>query len=459
MVGIAGKETELPCSRAYRRAVIADVLRADCRGTHMARRRSLRLLQPMKRCSTFSQFVKLLVAAAALLLTVLFGAPTANAENLSVIESSPSDGAALEVSPPAITVTFNLVIGSAVTMTVTCNGTIVAVPSAKVSTDQFSIVLDLAATPLPPGNCGVDWQAQGIGGLVSSGKFAFKIAQAAPVVSQPTQTTVSAAPAASSTPEPVADPSILKGPLGLFRLLSNLGLAVFFGALVLIAVAWPEGVEYVVTIRFLRSTWAVAMFGTVAMAACMTAQLTGKSFTSSLIPTAWIDLKDSLPGSAALGRVMLCAAAFWVAVRPERAIDPTTQLPALALPGLAVATMGFSRSGGDIALVGHVAGVVHALAMAVWFGGLVLLARVVLSGPGQEDLVHATRGYGRLATPALVLTFATGLVQMWRLDVNYLTNRSHGQVLILKVLGVAAVVFVGLETRKFIRARLAVSTS
>jgi copper transport protein len=422
----------------------------------MARRWSLRLLQRMKRCSTFSQFVRLLIAAAAVALAVLFSAPVAKAETLIVIDSSPTDGSALEFSPPSITVTFNLVIGSAATITVTCNGTVAAVPSAKVSTDQFSIVLDLTATPLPAGNCGVDWQAQGIGGLVSSGKFGFSIAQSsAPVAAQPTQTTVAPAPAASSAPEPVADPSILKGPLGLFRLLSMLGLAVFFGALVLIAVAWPEGVEYVVTIRFLRSTWFVAMFGTVAMAACMTAQLTGKTFTASLMPTTWVDLKDSIPGSAALGRLVFCGAAFWVAWKPERAIDPTTQLPALALPGLAVATMGFSRAGGDIALLGYAAGVVHALSMAVWFGGLVLLARVVLSGPGQEDLVHATRGFGRLATPALGLTVVTGLIQMWRLDVDHMTNSGHGQVLILKVIGVAAIVFVGLETRKFVRARLA----
>ena len=37
----------------------------------------------------------------------------------------------------------------------------------------------------------------------------------------------------------------------------------------------------------------------------------------------------------------------WVVMRPERVIDPATQLPALALPGLAAATLGLSRSGGQ----------------------------------------------------------------------------------------------------------------
>jgi hypothetical protein len=56
------------------------------------------------------------------------------------------------------------------------------------------------------------------------------------------------------------------GPLGLARLVAALSLAVLFGALVLIVVAWPEGVEYILTVRFLRTVWAVAVFSSVAIA-------------------------------------------------------------------------------------------------------------------------------------------------------------------------------------------------
>ena len=54
--------------------------------------------------------------------------------------------------------------------------------------------------------------------------------------------------------------------------------------------------------------------------------------------------------------------------------------------------------------------------MAVWVGGVVLLARVVLAGPGEEDLVHAVRGFGRISGPAIVVTVVSGLVQLYRLD-------------------------------------------
>ena len=52
--------------------------------------------------------------------------------------------------------------------------------------------------------------------------------------------------------------------------------------------------------------------------------------------------------------------------------------------------------------------------MSVWIGGVVLLARVVLAGPGEEDLVHAVRGFGRISNPAIVLTVVSGLVQLYR---------------------------------------------
>jgi copper transport protein len=126
----------------------------------------------------------------------------------------------------------------------------------------------------------------------------------------------------------------------------------------------------------------------------------------------------------------------------------------LFIPGLAVATLGFTRTGGDLELVGYAMGVVHALAMAVWFGGLVLLSRVVLAGPGEDDLVHATRGFARLATPALLLTVVSGAVQVIRLDNGHLFDSDHGRLLLLKMVPTAAMVFVGIATRQFIRQQL-----
>ena len=179
----------------------------------------------------------------------------------------------------------------------------------------------------------------------------------------------------------------------------------------------------------------------------------GESLGNGLNPSAWLDLLDAgWAGRAAVARLVLVVACVWVVLRPERVIDPTTQLPALALPTLAVVTLGLSRTGGDLAILGVIAGIAHSLAMAIWVGGVVLLARVVLAGPGEEDLVHAVRGFNRISGPAIVVTVVSGLVQLYRLDGGSLFSESHGRVLLLKTVLVAAMLFVGLTARQVAQA-------
>ena len=228
-----------------------------------------------------------------------------------------------------------------------------------------------------------------------------------------------------------------------------------FGSLVLIATAWPEGVEYILTVRFLRSAWLLTLAFAIFNAGMRDRADHRQRHRSSLSPTSWNGLTDTTPGIAALARVIFVLLTGWVVMRPERVIDPATQLPALALPGLAVATLGFSRSGGQLAFLGYATGIAHALAMAVWLGGLILLARVVLAGPGEEDLVHAVRGFARISTPALGITILTGFIQMYRLDWGEIFTSSHGRVLFLKSIAVGVMVFLGVAARQFIKERVA----
>ena len=66
------------------------------------------------------------------------------------------------------------------------------------------------------------------------------------------------------------------GPLGLSRLVAALGLAVLLGSIVLIVTAWPEGVEYILTVRFLRIVWIVGRRSARSRTAIfLTAQITG----------------------------------------------------------------------------------------------------------------------------------------------------------------------------------------
>ena len=238
-------------------------------------------------------------------------------------------------------------------------------------------------------------------------------------------------------------------------MLSIFGISVVFGSLVLIVAAWPEGPEYVLALRFLRSMWIVGLVGTLIYVAGLSAAVKGESFSSGLNPASWFDLFDAgWPGRFAVLRVVLVIAMAWVVMKPERVIDPTTNMLALGIPALAVVTLGLSRTGGNLAFLGIVASILHVLAMAVWFGGAVLLARVVLAGPGDEDLVHAVRGFDRISNPAIVITLFSGLIQLYRLDGGELFSSGHGRVVLLKTVAVAAMVFVGMTARQIANARL-----
>ena len=391
--------------------------------------------------------------------------PHAHAADNSLVSSTPAGGTTVDTSPPSLLLTFANALGAANNVQVVCNGSPFAIGTPQVGLDGVTLTVPVP-NPLPKGDCVVSWlvsQPDGQGG--GSSTFSFTIANdtvgtvASAATTPANGSTVPGSTLPPETITPTHDTTVPEsgsgGPLGLSRLLISLGVAVLFGSLVLIATAWPEGVEYILTVRFLRSAWLLTLAVSVFNTACVAARISGKGIGSSLSPTAWSGLTDTTPGIAALARVIFVFLSGWVVMRPERVIDPATQLPALALPGLAVATLGFSRSGGQLAFLGYAAGIAHALAMAVWLGGLILLARVVLAGPGEEDLVHAVRGFARISTPALTITILTGFIQMYRLDWGEIFTSSHGRVLFLKSIAVGAMVFLGVAARQFIKERVA----
>ena len=411
--------------------------------------------------------VRTVIVGALTLLIGMFIAPGSVLAENSVVSSNPADGSSVETSPAAIEITFSEPLGDVNTIAVQCDGDLYTVGPRQISDDRLTLSAALV-TPLPQSDCDVSWGVSDATGQPNgAGRLSFSVENdAAPVETTTPEATTATVPTDTTgvaTPTTAGDEVAAlsgvedgQGPLWLGRLISSLGIAVLFGSLVLIAAAWPEGVEYLLAVRFIRATWMVAFLGTFLYVAAAAAAVTGTGLVSGFNPLSWIDLFSAgIPGVAAVGRIVLITAAAWVAFRPDRVIDPVTQLAGLLIPAGATAMIGLSRTDTDLAVLYVPLSVVHALAMAVWFGGVVLLARVVLAGPGEEDLVHAVRGFGRLSTPAIVVTVVTGVVQMVLLDGGSLFTSSHGRVVLLKTVGVAFMVFVGLSARQYVASRLA----
>jgi len=403
----------------------------------------------------------------------------AHAVDNTLVTSNPAAESTVDTSPSVLTLQFTNQLGTNNTVTMTCgpqggDASPVTLGSPVLLADQVTLSVSVP-NPVSKGVCNVVWQVTDTNlQPAGSGSYSFAVANDPVVTAAPTTTTtipgvvdtgvtttttVTTVPASTSSDDDTAadaDDGQSSGPLGLFRWLSDLGVAVMLGSLVIIAVAWPEGVEYILTVRFLRWAWVWALGWTYFFAGATAADVTGESLGSTLIPTGWGDLLDSTPGKAALLRVVFVAAAVYVVIRPERAIDPATQLPALVPAALAVVTIAFSRE--EYGLVEWAAGSVHALAMAVWVGGLVLVWRVVLAGPGEEDLVHAVRGFSRLSTPAMWITVLAGVGLWFRLDSDD-PGSNHGLVVLGKVVLVAAMLLVALAARQFIGQRVTRASS
>jgi putative copper export protein/methionine-rich copper-binding protein CopC len=427
---------------------------------------SLRINRPMSAIAAV--FAAVLIG----LLTLLPG--VAHAQN-EVVTSEPADGTTLATSPTQIVINFTEEIGELRIVSLECNTEAINLPAPTLSGNSRVMTVEIPEA-LPRGLCVATWRVSDTDGepngssLISFTVDAEPAATTTPVDEDSTTSIVGSddgsTPAASTPTTTAADATETqtvalnrvetgKGPLWLGRVLSTLGIAVVFGSLILIAAAWPEGVEYLITVRFLRAAWVLALIGTLLFTSAAAAAVTGSSLGSGFSPGAWFDLLGAgWAGRAALFRLIFVVASAWAAFRPDRVIDPVTQVAALGIPALAVAMIGVGRVDGSLAAVGVLLGIAHALAMAIWLGGVILLTRVVLSGPGDEDLVHAVRGFSRVSVIAIVVTIGTGLAQMLRLDGGDLFGSAHGLWTVFKVVLVAAMVFIGLSARQFAQKRL-----
>jgi putative copper export protein/methionine-rich copper-binding protein CopC len=401
----------------------------------------------------------------------LLGPSSVAAQDANTLQSiQPENGQNLETSPETIVLSFNQEIRSddRPVLQLQCNALPQDVSSPDVDADGL-VVTWTVNTPVPKGSCTISWRlTDADGNTIAGPEFstfrvdsepttepttAATVAGAAPATTNPfLEVTVPTGAATTSSDAPNQGSS--GGALWLGRLLSTLGILALFGGLALIALGWPEGPEYVVTVRYLRAVWVIAMIGTLLYLIAFAARSGDISFASAMSPGAWLDLADAgWPGRGALLRLALVAGCGWVAMRPERIIDPTTAMWAWGLPGAALVAVALSRVDGPMAWFGVLVGLGHLISSALWFGGVALVARVVLAGPGEEDLVHATRSFSRISTKAMFGVVITGIIQMVRLVGNPFES-SHGRVLLLKVVAVAAMVAVALAARQQVGYRL-----
>ncbi len=132
------------------------------------------------------------------------------------------------------------------------------------------------------------------------------------------------------------------------------------------------------------------------------------------------------------------------------------------LVGAAALVVSLSLSGhavtGRWEPLGFIADLVHVSAAAVWVGGLLVLATVLLrTRPGIEpdELEGVVRRFSATAVVAVAAIVGSGVFQAWRQvgSWNQLTETDYGTVLLLKVTLMVAAVEAGWFSRRWVNSR------
>ncbi len=385
----------------------------------------------------------------------LVNAAAAGTNQLS--SSNPSPGQVVSVPPTQLQLVFrdplaNAEIATSMGLSLACNGTLVGLGVPQLGTDFKTVSVALTQIP-PAGSCVVSWALPDR----SLGSFQFTSAVAI-------QSTVPGATDGAGTP---AAPTIIgetieqqeSGPrvggiLALLRIFEYLLMSALFGGLALIVTAWPEGPTYGVMIRYMRLAWISCVATMFFVLVLTTMREESQGFIASLNPFGWFGALSTGSGAILILRFVLICACGWVALFPYRINDPASQLIAGTIIVLMVATLGLSRLGQDVAIFSFVLGIIHAIAMAYWIGGLLLLSRVVLIGPGSSDLVSAMRAFSQHAVVAFGVTIFTGVLQIYLLDGSSIFTSGHGRLGVLKVIFVSVMIFITLVLKNFALDRL-----
>lgn len=373
-----------------------------------------------------------------------------------LISSNPQPNSTVNVVPTQLQLIFRNKLdvddAAALGVLLRCNGVTVSLGAPVIAVDMQTVSTPLASLP-PAGQCTVTWVInRNIGSL---GTFNFTLLVTTP-------TTTGAVGDANTSTTVLGEVIVASSSsqqrfgllLGLLRILEYLFIISLFGGLLYIVMGWPEGFEYDTTQRFLRLSWIGAISALYLVVSLQTARASGASFVASLNPFSWFGALDSAFGFVLLLRFALVGFAVWIVFVPRRVLAPETQVPAIIYLLAMMATYGLTRIGQNLSLFSYVFGIFHAWSIGLWLGGLGLLARAALAGPGDRDLLDAVRYFAKISPLLIALAVFTGIVQVYLMDGSAIFTSSHGRLSVLQLVVVALMVWLMLVLRNFAMTRL-----
>ena len=374
-----------------------------------------------------------------------------------LISSNPQPNSTVTVVPTQLQLIFRNKLdaddAAALGVLLRCDGVTVSLGSPVIAVDMQTVSAPLASLPTA-GQCTVTWIINSNIGSLGTFNFTLLVTP---------QTTIAGGSGDGTTATTIVGEivNVVAVPeprfgllLGFLRIAEYFFVICIFGGLLYIVLGWPEGFEYDTTQKFLRTSWIGAVVSLYLVLALHAARASGDSFVGSLNPFSWFGSLNSAFGIILGFRFVFVATAAWLVFSPRRVLAPETQVPAvLFLLGM-MATYGLTRVGQNLSILTYVFGIFHAWSIGLWLGGLALLARAALAGPGERDLVDAVRYFAKISGLLIVLTVFTGLVQVYLMDRAAIFTSSHGRLNVLQLIVGALMIWIMLLLRNFATGRL-----
>ena len=253
-------------------------------------------------------------------------APTAFAATGTneVISSNPASGSTQQVPPKALQLNFRTVVEGELKVELLCgpNADITVALNPPVTQDNLVFGIPLTGQQPENGQCVIKWS---IASSNSAGSISFALAVVQDTTAVATETTVVApgetVTAIGETVTTYSGAGRKTGiVLGLLRIVEYFFVSALFGGLILMLLAWPEGTEYPICLRFFKLTWLLSIVTMYLIVSMNTFRHSNDGFASALSPFSWFSHTGGSGGAILILRFVLIAAAFWVAFDPEKIV-------------------------------------------------------------------------------------------------------------------------------------------
>lgn len=243
------------------------------------------------------------------------------------------------------------------------------------------------------------------------------------------------------------------------RVIDYLGVGLFVGGCLFVAILWPAGAGDRRTRRLLGVGWFLGLAGTVAALLFQALWATGQ-------PLSLAAVEQLL--TVQTGRIWAAKALLWVLglvvladllQRRENAARSAAWRVGAVAVGLGLLRMsgltGHAQDAPQRTLT-EVAALVHLAGICAWFGGLAMLLLCLLPRRKPDELATVVPKYSRLALTSVVLIVLAGTALAWQLlgSPSLLLTTAYGRLLLVKLAVFAVILGVAQLSKRWVTRRL-----